>query len=82
MKWRKLGRIFDPKDFNLPNGCVEFAQSPQALVFDHFIRIYFSSRQRDPRCEGKYLSHICFADFDNRLEGGVAGLRRAGHRAG
>lgn len=63
MKWNKLGKIFDPVDFELPNGCFEFAQSPQALVFDEFVRIYFSSRQRDSRNE-KYLSHICFADFD------------------
>jgi hypothetical protein len=62
LKWRKLGRIFDPAQFELPNHCEHFAQSPQALVFDHFVRIYFSSRERDPR-NGKYLSHICFAEF-------------------
>ncbi|MEO6364767.1 MAG: hypothetical protein ABIO38_01780, partial [Luteimonas sp.] len=67
MKWTKLGRIFDPTDFALPNGCEEFAQSPQALVFDDCVRIYFSSRQRDPR-NGKYLSHICFADFDKTFQ--------------
>ena len=26
------------------------------------MRIYFSSRERDPR-NGKYLSHVCFAEF-------------------
>jgi hypothetical protein len=62
MKWKKLGRIFDPAQFKLPNGCEQFAQSPQAIVFDRFVRVYFSSRQRDPR-NGKYLSHVCFADF-------------------
>ena len=62
LKWRKLGRIFDPAQFELPNRCEQFSQSPQALVFDHFVRIYFSSRERDPR-NGKYLSHVCFADF-------------------
>ncbi len=62
LKWRKLGRIFDPAQFELPNRCEQFAQSPQALVFDDFVRIYFSSRERDPR-NGKYLSHVCFADF-------------------
>lgn len=68
MKWRKLGKIFDPTDFNLPNDCVDFAQSPQTLVFDQFVRVYFSSRQRDPHCEGKYLSHICFVDFDKTFK--------------
>jgi hypothetical protein len=62
LKWKKLGQIFDPADFDLPNGCEQFAQSPQALVFDRFVRIYFSSRQRDSR-NAKYLSHVCFADF-------------------
>ncbi len=68
MKWRKLGKVFDPTACKLPNGCVEFAQSPQALVFDQFTRVYFSSRQRDPNCEGKYLSHICFVDFDKTMQ--------------
>lgn len=68
LKWRKLGRIFDPARFELPNHCEQFAQSPQALVFDHFVRIYFSSRERDPR-NGKYLSHVCFADFPKDFRG-------------
>ncbi|HEY6489983.1 MAG: hypothetical protein WCC26_17445 [Terracidiphilus sp.] len=61
MKWQKLGKIFDPKDHSLPNGCSEFAQSPQALVFDDFIRIYFSTRAVDAK-NGKFLSHIAFID--------------------
>lgn len=61
MKWTKLGKIFDPAGYQLPNGCKEFAQSPQTLVFDDFVRIYFSSRQRDSN--GKYLSHICYVDM-------------------
>jgi hypothetical protein len=62
MKWKKLGRIFDPTRQNLPNGCAQFAQSPQALVFDDFVRVYFSTRAVDPR-NGKFLSHVAFADF-------------------
>ncbi len=63
MKWKKLGRIFDPLQHKLPNGCTQFAQSPQALVFDDFVRVYFSTRATDPR-NGKFLSHAAFADFD------------------
>jgi hypothetical protein len=62
MKWLKLGNIFNPLDYTLPSGCVEFAQSPQALVFDDFIRIFFSTRKLD--FNGKFLSRVCFADFD------------------
>ncbi len=39
--------IFDPTQHRLPNGCVQFAQSPQALVFDDFVRVYFSTRAVD-----------------------------------
>lgn len=63
MKWKKLGKIFDPRDYTLPHDCVEFAQSPQALVFDNFVRIYFSTRQKDP-LNGKYLSHIAYIETD------------------
>jgi len=61
MRWQKLGKIFDPTHHDLPNDCVEFAQSPQALVFDDFVRIYFSTRAVD-RQNGKYRSHIAFLD--------------------
>lgn len=61
MKWKKLGKIFDPTEHVLPNRCVEFAQSPQTLVLTDRIRVYFSTRERDNT--GKYLSHVAFADF-------------------
>lgn len=65
MKWHKLGRIFDPTQHALPAGCREFAQSPQALVCDDIVRIYFSSRSADPG-NGKYRSHVLFAEFDRQ----------------
>lgn len=66
MKWRKVGKIFDPTDHLLANSCQQFAQSPQALVFDDFVRIYFSTRALDSR-NGKYLSHIAFVDVSKDL---------------
>jgi hypothetical protein len=45
----------------LANNCLEFAQSPQTLIFDDFVRIYFSTREKDK--VGKYLSHISFIDI-------------------
>jgi hypothetical protein len=65
MKWLKHGKIFDPTEHTLPNGCVQFAQSPQALVFDDFVRIYFSTRAVDTN--GKFLSHIAFVDMRKNL---------------
>lgn len=66
MKWKKLGKIFNPTNHQLPNNCVEFAQSPQSLVFDDFVRVYFSTREKDHT--GKYLSHISFVDFDKKFK--------------
>lgn len=66
MRWRKLGKIFDPTQFALPNDCLQFAQSPQALLFDDFVRIYFSTRSTD-RTNGKYLSHVAFVDMRKSL---------------
>lgn len=62
MKWKKLGRIFNPVEHKLANNCVEFTQSPQTLVFDDFIRIYFSTRETDPS-NGKFLSHVAYVDM-------------------
>jgi hypothetical protein len=66
MTWRRLGRIFDPTQFALPNHCVQFAQSPQALVFEDFVRIYFSTRAVDAS-NGKYLSHVAYVDMRRDL---------------
>ena len=66
MKWTKLGKIFDPTQHMLPNDCVQFAQAPQALVFDDFVRIYFSTRAVD-KSNGKYLSHVAFVDMRENL---------------
>ncbi|MGE8449155.1 MAG: hypothetical protein ACN6OP_00755 [Pseudomonadales bacterium] len=65
MKWKKLGKIFDPTEHQLPNSCVDFAQSPQTLILKDRVRIYFSTRERDSM--GKYLSHVAFADFSRDM---------------
>jgi predicted GH43/DUF377 family glycosyl hydrolase len=74
MRWVRLGRIFDPTLHKLPNGCGEYAQSPQALVFDDFVRIYFSTRAVDTN--GKFLSHVAFVDMRKDLR---TMLRVSGH---
>lgn len=67
MKWINKRKLFDPTQFKLANGCTEFGQSPQTVVFDNFVRIYFSTRKKD-KSSGKYLSFIAFIDFDKNLE--------------
>jgi hypothetical protein len=62
VKWSKRGLLFDLARVSLPNGCTEFAQSPQALVLDDVVRVYFSTRSRDGN--GQYVSQVGYADFD------------------
>lgn len=71
MKWAKLGKIFDPTRSKLPNGCTEFAQSPQVIIFDDYVRIYFSTRLRDS-AKSKYLSHIAFVDMKRNMRDIIA----------
>lgn len=65
MEWEPLGKIFDPTEHALPHGCREFAQSPQALVCDDYVRIYFSTRSVDT--SGKFLSHVAYVDMQKDL---------------
>jgi predicted GH43/DUF377 family glycosyl hydrolase len=74
VKWTKLGLLFDPAQHQLTDGCASFAQSPQALVFDDFVRIYFSTRRQE--ANGQYLSFISYVEVDRELQ---AVLRVADH---
>lgn len=66
MKWQKVGRVFDPAAHVLPPGCIGFAQSPQSLMFENFVRVYFSTRAVDGM-NGKYVSHVAFVDLDKDM---------------
>ncbi|MDC1150364.1 hypothetical protein OAT47_02615 [Gammaproteobacteria bacterium] len=66
MKWKKLGKIFNPSEHRLFSEFVGYAQSPQTLVFDDFVRIYFSTRKKSDN--GKFVSHIQYIDMDKKLE--------------
>jgi hypothetical protein len=60
-QWEKLGLIFNPMDYDWDLPFVGFAQSPQVLQFEDFIRVYFSIRVKEK--SGKFISHIRYADF-------------------
>lgn len=66
MRWEKLGKIFDPSEHELSEGCTSFAKSPQALVFDDFVRIYFCAQKKT--ANGKYLSCPQYVDFNKSLD--------------
>lgn len=66
MRWEKLGKIFDPAEHELAEGCTAFAKSPQALVFDDFVRIYFCAQKKT--ANGKYLSCPQYVDFNKSFD--------------
>lgn len=66
MRWEKRGKIFDPSEHDLAEGCTAFAKSPQALVFDDFVRIYFCAQKKT--ANGKYLSCPQYVDFNKSLD--------------
>jgi predicted GH43/DUF377 family glycosyl hydrolase len=62
-KWKKLGRIFNPQDVPGREWLKEFAQAPSVLLFDEFVRVYFSCRPL-PDENGQYVSYSSYVDFD------------------
>lgn len=62
-KWKKLGRIFNPADLNDQYWMKEFAQAPSAIVFDEYIRVFFSSRP-SPDSNGQYVSRLGYIDLN------------------
>jgi predicted GH43/DUF377 family glycosyl hydrolase len=63
--WKKLGKIFDPKELGGKTWMHEFAQSPSVLIEDSHVRVYFCSRPA-PSADGQYLSYISYIDLDRR----------------
>ena len=61
LRWKKHGIIFDVSSLDWDLDFVGWAQSPQALVFEGFVRVYFSTRTIDET--GQYLSHVRYVDF-------------------
>ncbi len=67
--WKKLGRVFNPEVVQGRSWLKEFAQAPSVLIFDDFIRVYFSCRPlRDKN--GQYISYTAYIDLnrDNLFE--------------
>lgn len=64
-KWKKKGRIFDPTTITDRPWLKEFAQAPSVLIFDDFVRVYFSCRP--PADEnGQYVSYSAFVDLNRK----------------
>jgi predicted GH43/DUF377 family glycosyl hydrolase len=63
LKWKKLGKLFDPKDLQHESWMKEFAQSPSVLVYETHVRVYFTSRP-PPTADGQYRSFLTYIDVD------------------
>jgi len=61
-KWEKLGKIFDPTTTVERPWLKEFSQAPATLIFNDFVRVYFSCRP--PAANGQYVSYSAFVDLD------------------
>lgn len=64
-KWEKLGKVFDPTLFKDRPFINEFAQAPATLIFDSFVRVYFSCRPA-PDASGQHVSYSAFVDLDRK----------------
>ena len=68
-KWKKLGRVFNPTEIKDIGWMQEYAQAPSVIIFDKFVRVYFSTRQI-PDANGQYVSRLAYIDLkrDNLFE--------------
>lgn len=83
MRWDKLGQVFDFWSSPFASDFLSHAQSPHAVVFPEFVRIYFSTRTGSG--DGGFVSHVRFVDYDLSLraalryaEGDVVALGQRG----
>lgn len=62
-RWNKLGKVFTPQEVQGRDWLREFAQAPATLIFDDFVRVYFSCRP--PADEnGQYVSYSAYVDLE------------------
>ncbi|MEO6364768.1 MAG: hypothetical protein ABIO38_01785 [Luteimonas sp.] len=67
--WKKLGQVFDPGTVTDRPWLKQFAQAPSVLLFERFVRVYFSCRPL-PDASGQYCSYSGYVDLnrDNLFE--------------
>lgn len=63
--WTKLGKVFTPQEVEGRPWLREFAQAPATLVFDDYVRVYFSCRP-GPDANGQYVSYSAWVDLDRK----------------
>ncbi|MFZ4478454.1 MAG: hypothetical protein ACOYNZ_01025 [Rhodoferax sp.] len=62
-KWEKMGLLFDPMQVaDRPVWMLSFAQAPNVIVFDEFVRVYFCCRPA-PDSNMQFVSYCAFVDL-------------------
>ncbi|WP_377278877.1 glycosylase [Rhizobium sp. R86522] len=61
--WKKLGKVFDPRDFPGRPWMENFAQAPATLIRDDHVRVYFSTRPMGDAL-GQFKSYTSWLDLD------------------
>jgi hypothetical protein len=69
VNWKKMGQIFEFDKSPFKDEYVSHAQSPQALVLDDRVRVYFSTRKVDE--PGKFLSYVQYIDYDHYFKSSI-----------
>lgn len=64
-RWKKLGKVFTPQEVEGRPWLKEFAQAPATLIFDDFVRVYFSCRP-PADANGQYVSYSAYVDLDRQ----------------
>lgn len=62
-RWMKLGKVFTPQEVEGRGWLKEFAQAPATLLFDDYVRVYFSCRP-PADANGQYVSYSAYVDLD------------------
>lgn len=63
--WKKMGRVFNPVEIKDRSWLKEFAQAPCTLIFDDFVRVYFSCRPPADE-KGQYVSYSAYVDLNRK----------------
>lgn len=58
-----MGKVFAPQDATGRSWLKEFAQAPATLLFDDYVRVYFSCRP-SADAQGRYVSYSAYVDLD------------------
>ncbi len=71
--WNKLGKVFTPQEVQGRSWLKEFAQAPASLMFEDFVRMYFSCRP-SADANGQYVSYSAYVDLDRADLARVVGV--------